>query len=114
MTWPIVKLLITAVLVVAISELARRSTLLGALLASIPLVSVLGMVWLYIDTGDSQRVAAFASSVLWLVLPSLVLFIATPAMLRGGFGFWTALGSGMLLTVLAYAVTVAALRYWPS
>ena len=64
-----IKVAITAVLVVAISEVAKRSSLLGAVLASIPLTSVLAMVWLYADTGDAHKVADLATGIFWLVLP---------------------------------------------
>lgn len=81
------KIVITAILVVGIAELAKRSTFLGAVLASIPLTSVLAMAWLYADTGDTQKVADLASGIFWLVLPSLALFIALPLMLRAGWPF---------------------------
>ena len=77
-----IKIVVTAVLVVAISEVAKRSTLLGAVLASLPLTSLLAMIWLYADTGDAQQVADLASGIFWLVLPSLVLFVALPLLLR--------------------------------
>lgn len=81
------KLVVTTVLIVAISEIAKRSTFAGALLASIPLVSVLAMLWLYLDTKDVQQVSALAASVFWLVLPSLALFIALPLLLKQGLNF---------------------------
>ena len=77
----------TAVLVVAISEVAKRSSLLGAVLASIPLTSLLAMVWLYADTGDARRSPSLATGIFWLVLPSLVLFVALPLLLRAGMAF---------------------------
>ena len=76
MIYTITKVAITTILIVAISEVAKRSSLAGALLASIPLVSVLAMIWLYVDTKDIEKVSNLATSVFWLVLPSLVLFIA--------------------------------------
>ena len=82
-----IKIAVTAVLVVAISEVAKRSSLLGAVLASIPLTSVLAMVWLYADTGDAEKVAELATGIFWLVLPSLALFIALPLLIRAGWGF---------------------------
>jgi hypothetical protein len=78
MAYYLTKLAITSLLVVAISEVSKRSLLLGATLASIPLVSVLVMVWLYIDTGSAEKVASLATSILWLVIPSLILFISLP------------------------------------
>ncbi len=72
------KVLITAILVVAISEIGKRSTLVGALLASIPLTSLLALVWLYRDTGDALQAATLASGIFWLVLPSLLFFLVFP------------------------------------
>jgi hypothetical protein len=94
------------VLVVAVSEAAKRSTLLGALIASLPLTSLLAMIWLYVDTGDAEKVAALANSILWLVLPSLILFIALPVLIRLGWGFWPSLAAASALTVAGYLALV--------
>ena len=67
----VVKIVLTSMLVVAISETAKRSSLAGAILASLPLTSLLAFVWLYVDTGDTQKVASLATGIFWLVLPSL-------------------------------------------
>ena len=91
-------------LVVGASEIARRSELFGALLVSIPLVSILAMIWLHNDTRDTEKVADFAEGVLWLVIPSLVLFIALPTLLRRGTEFWPAMGVAVGLTVVAYLI----------
>jgi hypothetical protein len=104
-----VKILLTAVLVVSVSEVAKRSSFWGATLASLPLTSVLAFTWLYIDTGDTQRVGALSQGVLWLVLPSLVLFIALPLLLKAGVGFWLSLVSSCAATALAYVVMVKVL-----
>jgi hypothetical protein len=105
-----IKIAITAVLVVAISEVAKRSSLLGAVLASIPLTSVLAMIWLYADTGDAGKVADLATGIFWLVLPSLVLFIALPLLLRAGWPFAASLALSCALTVAAYFLMLAALK----
>ena len=105
-----VKTLITAVLVVLVSEVSKRSPLLAGLFASLPLVSVLAMIWLYIDTRDAARVASLASGIFWLVLPSLVLFIALPLLLKQGVNFYLSLGLSIVLTVACYWAMVAALR----
>lgn len=105
-----VKVALTAVLVVAISELAKRSTLAGAILASLPLTSLLAMVWLYVDTGDGHKVADLATGIFWLVLPSLALFVALPLMLRSGWPFGLSLAAGSALTVACYFVMLALLR----
>jgi hypothetical protein len=103
------KVILTAALVVAISEIAKRSTFAGAVLASIPITSVLAMVWLYADTGDGERVAALATGIFWLVLPSLALFIALPLMLRAGWPFGASLAASMALTAACYFAMVAIL-----
>ncbi len=89
---------------VGASEVARRSELLGALLVSIPLVSILAMIWLHNDTRDAEKIADFAEGVLWLVIPSLVLFIALPVLLRRGVEFWPAMGVAVGLTMVAYLI----------
>ncbi len=73
------KVLLTSVLVVASSEAAKRSSLLGAIIVSLPLTSILALSWLYADTRDPEKVAALASNIFWMVLPSLALFIALPS-----------------------------------
>jgi hypothetical protein len=98
----LIKVAITAVLVAAISELGKRSTLTGALLAALPLTSLLALMWLYRDTGDAKQAAALASGIFWLVLPSLALFIVFPLGVRAGWGFWPAIMAGMGATLVAY------------
>jgi len=103
----VLKILITALLVYGISELSKRSTLFGALLASLPLTSLLAMIWLYRDTQDVKRIADLSNGILWLVLPSLVLFALLPILLlrfRLGFPVALALASGA--TVAAYFLMV--------
>lgn len=110
MLYATLKVLLTSVLVVAVSEAAKRSALFGAVIASIPLVSVLAMIWLYVDTGDVEKVARLAAGIFWLVLPSLVLFVTLPLLLRAGVDFYVSLGASIALTVGAYFATVYTLR----
>ncbi len=112
MAYYIVKVSITVLLVVMISELSKRNSFLGALLASVPLVSVLAMIWLYVDTGDVAKVSELASSVFWLVLPSLTLFIALPLMLSQGVNFYLSLTISIVITVICYGLLVVILRFY--
>ena len=98
----IVRILLTAAVVVGVSEIAKRNTLWGAALASLPLTSLLAFIWLYLDTGDTQRVADLSQGIFWLVLPSLSLFVLLPFLLRLGWGFWYGLGAACLATAAAY------------
>jgi len=110
MLYAMVKVLLTSVLVVAVSEAAKRSVLFGAVIASIPLTSVLAMIWLYVDTGDTEKVARLASGIFWLVLPSLVLFVSLPLLLRSGVDFYASLAASIALTVGAYFAMLYSLR----
>ena len=74
----LIKLLISSGIIVLVSEIAKKNTYLGGLIASIPLISVLAIVWLYVDTKDVENVSALSTSIFWLVIPSLALFIALP------------------------------------
>jgi len=105
-----VKVAVTALLVVAIAEVAKRSSLVGAVLASIPLTSVLAMIWLYADTGDAEKVARLATGIFWLVLPSLILFITLPLLLRAGWPFVVSLVASCALTAAGYLVLLAVLK----
>lgn len=112
MSYYLVKIAVTTVLIVLISEIAKRSSMVGAILASIPLVSVLAMLWLYIDTNDVSKVSALASSVFWLVLPSLALFIALPLLLRQGLNFYLSMSISIAITVACYFLMVAVLSHF--
>ena len=102
----LIKVAVTAVVVVAVAEIAKRSPVWAALLASLPLTSLLAFVWVYLDTGETEGVATLSHSILWLVLPSLVLFISLPLLLRAGWGFWVSLTSSCVATAAAYLAMV--------
>ena len=105
MTYLIIKALLSGIIVMIVSEVARRSPGLGGLIASLPLVSILGIIWLWRDTSDIERIAAHAEATFWFVLPSLPMFLVFPAMLRNGIEFWIALAAGCALTIVLYLIT---------
>jgi len=107
MTYLIVKALLSGVIVAAASELARRWPGVGALIVSLPTVSLLTMIWLWRDTGDPIRIADLSESTFWYFLPSMPLFLVLPAMLRAGFGFWLALALACALTIALYLGMIA-------
>jgi len=98
----LIKILLSAVLITAISEIAKRSSFWGAVLASLPFVSILAFIFLYTDTKDIQKISALSTDIFWLVIPSLVLFLALPFLLKKGIGFYLALGASCVLTIGAY------------
>jgi hypothetical protein len=95
-----------------ISEIAKRSTFIGAILASVPLVSVLAMIWLYIDTKDVTKISSLSTSVFWLVIPSLALFLALPLLLKQGLNFYLSISISIGLTVGCYWIMVSALNHF--
>ena len=105
-----IKIVLSALIIVAVSEIAKRSSMLGALLASLPLTSLLAFVWLYLDTGDVQKVSALSSDIFWLVLPSLPMFLVLPWLLKMGWGFWLSLGAAVVVTAACYGMMLLAFK----
>jgi hypothetical protein len=112
MAYYVIKIIITTLLIVLISEISKRSTFTGAILASIPLTSVLAMIWLYIDTKDVSRISELSTSVFWLVIPSLVLFIILPILLKQGFNFYLSISGSIVVTVACYFMMVGILNHY--
>lgn len=96
------KVTLTAVIIVAIAEIAKRNSFWAALLASLPMTCLLAFVLLYFETGNTQKIAELAQGVFWLAIPSLLLFLLLPVLLRAGWGFWTSLATSALATAAAY------------
>jgi len=106
MSYFALKAILSGLIIALISEIARRSPGFAALVASLPLVSILGMIWLWRDTGDTARIASHAEATFWYVLPSMPMFLVMPWLIRSGLGFWPSLGLGCVLTILLYAVLI--------
>ena len=112
MAYYLIKIIITTLLIVAIAEISKRSSFVGALLASVPLISVLAMTWLYVDTGDVAKVSALSTSVFWLILPSLALFVMLPILLKQGIGFYISMGISIAVTAGCYWLMVTVLNHY--
>jgi intracellular septation protein A len=97
-----IKILISAVLIALISEISKRNSFLGAVLASLPLISIMALIWLYVDTRNIQKVISLSYGIFWLVLPSLALFIALPLFLKLKIPFSYALTGSIIITVVCY------------
>jgi hypothetical protein len=100
----LIKAALSGVIVAAVSEIARRYPGWGGLVASLPLTSLLAMLWLWRDTGDPERVAALSVSTIWFFVPSVPLFIALPLLLRSGVGFWASIALCVIGTLALYAL----------
>ena len=105
MFYLVIKAAMSGLLAALVSEIAKRSPALGAFVASLPLISVMAVIWLWRDTGDSARIASHMEATFWYVIPSLPMFLLIPAMLRAGIAFWPTLAAGCVLTIVLYLFT---------
>jgi len=103
MLYFVIKAALSGLIVAAVSEIARRSPGWGGLLASLPLTSLLAMIWLWHDSHDGERVAELAGSAFWFILPSLPMFLVLPWMLRSGLSFWLSMAIAVAGTLVLYA-----------
>lgn len=110
MLFAALKALLSGLIVSVVSEVSKRSPTFGALVASLPIISILAMIWIWHETRDGERIASHAESTFWFVLPSLPMFLVLPALLRNGYGFYLALGLSCLLTVALYGLMIWLLR----
>lgn len=104
MLYAIVKAALSGVIVLLVSEVAKRYPGWGGLIASLPLISILGIVWLWNDSTESERIARHAEATFWFVLPSLPMFLVFPALLRANVAFWPSLAACCVLTMALYAL----------
>ena len=92
MLYAAIKALLSGVIIATVSEVAKRNPAIGAIILSLPLISILAFIWLWRDTNDTEGIASLAQSTFWFILPTLPMFLVLPALLRGGLGFWAAMG----------------------
>ncbi len=102
----LLKAALSGAIIALVSTVARRHPAFGGLIASLPLISILGMLWLWQETKDRSRMEAHVDATFWYVLPSLPMFLAIPALMRAGVPFYAALGAGCALTVALYCLVV--------
>ena len=114
MTYLLLKAALSGIIIAVVSETARRAPGVGALIASLPMISILGMVWLWRDGVGADQIAAHAQATFWYVLPSLPMFLIVPVLLKRGVGFWPALSVGCLLTVGLYSAMAWGLQRFSS
>ncbi len=112
MLYLILKALLTACIVVAVSEISKRSSWIAAILASLPLTSILALIWLYLDSGDVQATSRLSTDIFWMVVPSLFFFIAFPLLVRWGVRFYPALFLASALMCGVYLTYVRLLEHF--
>lgn len=102
----ITRALLSGLIIALIALIGRKAPAAAALVASLPLISILGMIWLWRDTRNTVLLANHAEATFWYVLPSLPMFLLIPWMLRNGYGFWLALGVAVVMTLILYLATI--------
>ena len=112
MTKAIIKILVSSGIIVLVSVIAKKNTFSAGLIASIPLVSILSMLWLYFETEDIEKIKNLSNSILWMVIPSLTLFLALPVLINFGFNFYISLIISIILTVICYSLTLFILSHY--
>jgi len=100
----VTKYAVTALVIVVVSEIAKRADRLGALIASLPLITVMVMIWLHVEGQGREKIANHAFYTFWFVLPTLPMFLLVPWLLHRGTGFWPSLGAGVVITFLSFGV----------
>ena len=100
------KIGLTALIIFAVVQVSERNTLLAAVLASIPIVSVLAMMWMNHEGQSAEQIAGFAKDIVWLLLPSLLIFIVMPLLIERGWEFYPALGAGLVTTIVGYFLMI--------
>ena len=102
----ITRALLSGLIIALIALIGRKAPAAAALVASLPLISILGMIWLWRDTRNTVLLANHAEATFWYVLPSMPMFLLIPWMLRNGYGFWLALGAAVVMTLILYLATI--------
>ncbi|MCH9758073.1 MAG: DUF3147 family protein [Proteobacteria bacterium] len=109
MKFLILKYLISAAIITFVSEIAKRLDRVGALIASLPLVTLLVLVWLYIEGQPTEKISNHAWYTFWYVLPTLPMFAAFPFLMKH-FGFWLTLALSMLITLICFVIVALLAR----
>jgi hypothetical protein len=106
----ITKVVITTAIIIGITELGKSSHFWGSILASLPITSLLAFIWIFWDTGDAKKIIELSYGIFWIIIPSLILFICLPLLLKKGLHFWLALPLSSLATVIGYFVYIRLLK----
>jgi len=109
MSYLLIKYLITAAVVVLVSEFAKASDKLGGVIAALPLVTVLTLIWLYLEKQPMSKISNHAYYTFWYVIPTLPMFLLFPYLLPK-WGFWSTLLSCVVVTLVIFYVYAVILK----
>ena len=110
MAFYIIKILITVAIIILVTEISKRDTLFGGLVASLPLISFLSFIWLYVDTKDADRIAQLSVHIFWLVIPSLIFFVVFAWLIKLNVGFVLSMATATIIMLIGYGVTTYLLK----
>lgn len=110
MSYYLLKLFLSAGVIVAVTEIAKRNNAAASIIHSLPLTSLLAFIWLYVETKDSALIGRHSFGTFWFVLPTLPMFLLMPLLIKRLGGFWPAFGTGIILTVVLYFLTMRLLK----
>lgn len=109
MAWIITKYLLTAGIVIVVTEIAKRSDKVGGFIAALPLVAILTLIWLYLDKTPQEKIGSYAQYTFWYVIPTLPMFLVFPTLLPK-LGFWLTLSTCVLITALCFGLFALMLK----
>ncbi len=104
------KVIVTVAIIILVTEISKRDTIFGGLIASLPLISFLSFIWLYVDTQDTNRIAQLSMQIFWLVIPSLFFFVAFTWLIKLQFGFAISMVAATIVMLIGYGITTYLLR----
>ncbi len=110
MLFYIIKLFLTSLLIVIITETSKKSSFIATIFAALPTISILSFIWIYFEQKDTNKIANLSSSIFWMVIPSLPLFLIFPVLLKKGLNFYISLLISCAITVLFYILFVWILK----
>lgn len=109
--YDIIKVLITAILIVCIAEVSKVNAVIGGFIKSLPLISIMAMVWLYVQTKDVSKISVLSYSTFWFVLPTLPMFLLLPYLINRGLSFYISLIVSVAVMLIFYGITFMILKY---
>ena len=108
----LLKIATSITLIILISEISKRNTFFGSLIASLPIISIISIIWFYSDTKDIEKIINLSQGIFWLVIPSLLFFVILPFLLKNGISFYFSISISIISTIVAYFIQVVMLKYF--
>lgn len=108
----LIKTIVSALLIASIATVSKKLPTFGAIIASLPLTSILAMIWLYQDTKEVSKIIELSYSIFWIVIPSLIFFIVLPIFLKKQVNFYLSLLGSSIIMIISYYIYICILKYF--